>query len=103
MGFAREVRSKHKKSTPVPLTLTKKPLKLIPITKKLLMVARDVFHTTTKTKNNPEVRRILSDPAMKMILDQCQRDPQALREHIKDPKVAGDIQKLMDVGILQVR
>lgn len=53
--------------------------------------------------NDPEVRRIMSDPAMKMILDQCQRDPNALREHIKDPKVASDIQKLMDVGILQVR
>ena len=33
-----------------------------------------------RAQNDPEVRRILSDPAMKMILDQCQRDPQALRE-----------------------
>lgn len=56
-----------------------------------------------RAMNDPEVRRIMTDPAMKMILDQIQREPNALREHLKDPKVAANIQKLMDVGILAVR
>jgi len=30
--------------------------------------------------NDPEVGRIMRDPAMKMILDQIQNDPKALRE-----------------------
>ena len=29
---------------------------------------------------NPEVQKILSDPAMQMILQQMQRDPKALQE-----------------------
>ena len=29
---------------------------------------------------DPEVGRIMRDPAMKMILDQIQRDPKALQE-----------------------
>lgn len=30
--------------------------------------------------NDPEVREILSDPAMRMILEQMQADPKAVRE-----------------------
>merc|ERR1712062_6338 len=56
-----------------------------------------------RAMNDPEVRRILQDPAMKMILDQIQSDPKALGEHMKNPTVKHNIQKLIDVGILQVR
>uniref|UniRef100_H2YCX0 Stress-induced-phosphoprotein 1 n=1 Tax=Ciona savignyi TaxID=51511 RepID=H2YCX0_CIOSA len=56
-----------------------------------------------RVRNDPEVGRIMSDPAMKMILEQIQRDPKALQEHMKNPQVARNIQKLLDVGILSVR
>jgi len=56
-----------------------------------------------RAMNDPEVRRILQDPAMKMILDQISNDPKALGEHMKNPTVKHNIQKLIDVGILQVR
>jgi stress-induced-phosphoprotein 1 len=56
-----------------------------------------------RAMNDPEIRSILSDPAMKMILDQIQQDPKALREHMKNPQVKHNIQKLIDVGILAVR
>nr|CAB3266646.1 stress-induced-phosphoprotein 1 [Phallusia mammillata] len=56
-----------------------------------------------RAMNDPEVMRIMKDPAMKMILDQIQNDPRALQEHLKNPEVARNIQKLLDVGILSVR
>jgi len=56
-----------------------------------------------RAMNDPEIRNILTDPAMKMILDQIQQDPKALREHMKNPQVKHNIQKLIDVGILAVR
>ncbi|XP_078483981.1 stress-induced-phosphoprotein 1 [Ciona intestinalis] len=56
-----------------------------------------------RVQNDPEVGRIMSDPAMKMILEQIQRDPKALQEHLKNPQVAKNIQKLLDVGILSIR
>ncbi|CAK8676814.1 unnamed protein product [Clavelina lepadiformis] len=56
-----------------------------------------------RAMSDPEVGRIMRDPAMKMILDQIQRDPKALQEHLKNPEVARNIQKLLDVGILSVR
>lgn len=65
--------------------------------------SNDPEEVKKRAMSDPEVRRIMSDPAMKMILDQIQHDPKALREHCSNPKVAADIQKLMDIGILAVR
>jgi stress-induced-phosphoprotein 1 len=52
---------------------------------------------------NPEVQNILGDPAMQMILQQMQRDPAAIQDHLKNPAVAEKFQKLMDAGIIQMR
>jgi len=52
---------------------------------------------------DPEVQQILQDPAMRMILEQMQENPQAAQEHMKNPAIRDKIAKLVDSGILQVR
>lgn len=52
---------------------------------------------------DPEVQNILSDPAMQLILQQMQTNPQSISEHIKNPEISGKILKLIDAGILGIR
>lgn len=51
---------------------------------------------------DPEVQQILKDPAMRMILEQMQSDPNAVREHLKNPAIADKIMKLLECGIIQI-
>jgi hypothetical protein len=53
--------------------------------------------------SDPEVQKILGDPAMQAILQQMQQDPNALREHMKNPLIAAKIQTLINSGIIGVR
>lgn len=52
---------------------------------------------------DPEVQEILGDPGMRMILEQMQNDPKALRDHLANPAIAQKIQKLIDAGIIGIR
>lgn len=56
-----------------------------------------------KAMEDPEVQRILGDPAMRMILEQMQTDPKAVQDHLKNPEIKAKIQKLIESGLIQVR
>ena len=52
---------------------------------------------------DPEIQQILGDPSMRLILEQMQNEPQALRDHLRNPAIAQKIQKLIDAGIIGIR
>ncbi|XP_064403247.1 stress-induced-phosphoprotein 1-like isoform X2 [Halichondria panicea] len=52
---------------------------------------------------DPEVEAILRDPAMQMVLQQMQKNPEALREHLLDPTISAKIQKLIESGFISLR
>lgn len=56
-----------------------------------------------KALNDPEIQKILADPAMRLIIEQMQSDPKAVREHLKNPEVARRIEKLIEAGIIGLR
>lgn len=62
----------------------------------------DPEETRKKAMNDPEVQRILNDPAMRMILEQMQSDPNAIQEHLKNPAIAEKFMKLREAGLIQV-
>ncbi|KAF9203521.1 Hsp90 cochaperone [Haplosporangium sp. Z 27] len=58
--------------------------------------------TLARAQQDPEVQRIMSDPAMRSILQQMQEDPKAAQEHMKSPLVAANIRKLVNAGIIRL-
>ncbi|KAF9164396.1 Hsp90 cochaperone [Actinomortierella ambigua] len=54
-----------------------------------------------RAQQDPEIQRLLADPAMRAILQQMQEDPQAAMAHMKNPKVAANIRKLVSAGIIR--
>ncbi|EDV33524.1 uncharacterized protein Dana_GF20636 [Drosophila ananassae] len=52
--------------------------------------------------SDPEIQQILKDPAMRMILEQMQNDPNAVKEHLQNPAIADKIMKLLESGIIQI-
>ena len=55
-----------------------------------------------RAMGDPEVQKILNDPAMRMILEQMQNDPQAIQEHLKNPVIAEKFMKLREAGLISV-
>ncbi|KAL3320943.1 Stress-induced-phosphoprotein 1 [Cichlidogyrus casuarinus] len=55
-----------------------------------------------KALNDPEIMAIMSDPAMRMILNQME-DPKAVREHLANPEIAAKFAKLVDAGLVSIR
>ncbi len=62
----------------------------------------DPEETRKRAMSDPEVQRILNDPAMRMILEQMQDDPNAIQEHLKNPDIAQKFMKLREAGLIQV-
>merc|ERR1719300_1897948 len=62
----------------------------------------DPEETRKRAMKDPEVQAILADPAMRMILEQMQSDPQAISEHLKNPEIAQKFIKLRESGLISV-
>ena len=45
---------------------------------------------------------ILQDPVMQSILQQAKGDPAALQDHMKNPAIAGKVQKLIAAGMFLI-
>lgn len=56
-----------------------------------------------RAMSDPEVIQIMGDPAMRMILEQMQSDPQAVSEHLRNPEIMKKIMKLKDAGLISMQ
>eukprot|EP00834_Sanchytrium_tribonematis_P001780 NODE_46_length_32145_cov_0.918711.p7 type:complete len:496 gc:universal NODE_46_length_32145_cov_0.918711:2481-994(-) len=56
-----------------------------------------------KAARDPEVQRVMSDPAMRVILEQMQNDPSSIQEHMKNPQVMKNLRVLINAGILRMQ
>lgn len=69
----------------------------------LMASTADPEEVRKRAMADPEVQKILGDPAMRIILEQMQSDPKALQEHLKNPDIAAKIQKLLESGLIAIR
>ncbi|KAI1138019.1 hypothetical protein F5Y05DRAFT_384875 [Hypoxylon sp. FL0543] len=58
--------------------------------------------TRERIMKDPEIMSIMQDPVMQSILQQAQSDPAALQEHMRNPNVRSNIQKLIAAGVIRV-
>jgi len=65
--------------------------------------SNDPEETRKRAMNDPEIQQIMGDPAMRMILEQMQSDPQAVSEHLKNPEIMRKIMKLKDSGLISMQ
>ncbi|XP_074599947.1 stress-induced-phosphoprotein 1-like [Brevipalpus obovatus] len=56
--------------------------------------------TRKRALSDPEVQKILADPAMRLILEQMKSDPKAIYEHLQNPEVLAKMEKLMEAGLV---
>ena len=52
---------------------------------------------------DPEIQAILGDAQMRAILQEMQTDPAKAQKAMRDPTIAGKLEKLIAAGVLQVR
>ncbi|KAI0879814.1 uncharacterized protein GGS22DRAFT_113183 [Annulohypoxylon maeteangense] len=58
--------------------------------------------TRERLMKDPEIMSIMQDPVMQSILQQAQSDPAALQEHMRNPSVRSNIQKLAAAGVIRM-
>ncbi|KAH7822463.1 putative stress-induced-phosphoprotein 1 [Monocercomonoides exilis] len=52
---------------------------------------------------DPEIRAILQDPVMQNVLNEMQTNPMKVQEHMRNPKIANALGKLVAAGIIKTR
>ena len=63
----------------------------------------DIKARQARGMQDPEVQNILTDPIMRQVLDDLQKDPVGAQRHLKHPEIAAKIQKLINAGVVQTR
>ncbi|KAI2604638.1 hypothetical protein GGR54DRAFT_621984 [Hypoxylon sp. NC1633] len=58
--------------------------------------------TRDRLAKDPEIMSIMQDPVMQSILQQAQSEPAALQEHMRNPNVRTNIQKLIAAGVIRL-
>ncbi|KAL2693238.1 hypothetical protein IWX47DRAFT_850597 [Phyllosticta citricarpa] len=58
--------------------------------------------TMERIQRDPDIVAILQDPVMQSILQQAKNDPAALQEHMKNPQVKINVQKLIAAGVIRL-
>lgn len=66
------------------------------------MLARVGSWTVANSACDTQIMGTMQDPVMQSILQQAQSDPQALQEHMRNPRVRTKIQKLIAAGVIRV-
>jgi len=69
----------------------------------MMAINSDPEATRKRAMEDPEVQSIMGDPAMRMILEQMQREPGSLQDHLKNPAVAQKLRKLIEAGLIAIR
>jgi len=69
----------------------------------MMLMNSDPEAVRKRAMQDPEVQEIMADPAMRMILDQMQREPASLQDHLKNPALAKKLKKLIEVGLIAIR
>lgn len=54
-----------------------------------------------RAMSDPEIQAILGDTYMQMVLQEMQRDPQRLKEYMRDPNISAKLNKLIAAGVLR--
>lgn len=67
-----------------------------------LSLDSDPEEIRNRAMKDPQVQQILADPAMRMILDQMTKDPNAIKEHFKNPEICKKLQVLIESGIVSI-
>jgi stress-induced-phosphoprotein 1 len=49
-----------------------------------------------------QIMGILQDPVMQSILQQAKQDPAALQEHMRNPQIKMQVQKLVAAGVIRL-
>ena len=52
--------------------------------------------------SDPEVLKLLMDPAMQRVLEECRQQPQRLGMYMRNPTMRGNLMKLQHAGLIKI-
>jgi len=58
--------------------------------------------TMERIQRDPEIVGLLQDPVMQSILQQAKTDPAALQDHMRNPQIRKNVQKLVAAGVIRM-